>query len=71
MLEKYGVLLYEEHMSEHLLDQIMSPNTELNTGVKIFRSSHSSTFVKASNYLFTVVARLYPSANLSSSRIDD
>ena len=30
VLEKYGVLLYEEQMVEHLLDQIMSPNTELN-----------------------------------------
>ena len=31
VLEKYGVLLYEEQMVEHLLDQIMSPNTKLNT----------------------------------------
>ena len=27
VLEKYGVPLYEEQMVEHLLDQIMSPNT--------------------------------------------
>ena len=27
VLEKYGVTLYEEQMVEHLLDQIMSPNT--------------------------------------------
>ena len=40
MLEKYGVLLYEEHMSEHLLDKIMSPNTELNTGVTISPSQY-------------------------------
>ena len=31
VLEKYGVPIYEEQMVEHLLDQIMSPNTELNT----------------------------------------
>ena len=44
----------------------MSPNIELKTEVNNFRSSHSSTFVKASTYLSTVVARLYPSANPSS-----
>ena len=27
VLERYGVPLYEEQMVEHLLDQIMSPNT--------------------------------------------
>ena len=27
VLGKYGVPLYEEYMVEHLLDQIMSPNT--------------------------------------------
>ena len=68
MLEKYGAPLYEEQMVEHLLDQIMSPNTELKTEVNIFRSSHSSTFFKASTYLSTVVARLYPSSNPSSGR---
>ena len=68
MLEKYGVPIYEEHMFEHLLDQIMSPNTELKKEVKICRSSQSSTFVKASTYLSTVVARLYPSDNPSSKR---
>ena len=31
VLEKYGVPLYEEHMVEHLLDQIMEPNRALNT----------------------------------------
>ena len=46
----------------------MSPNTELNTEVYICRSSHSSTFVKASTYLSTVVAILYPYANPSSGR---
>ena len=55
-------------MVEHLLDHIMSPNTELKTEVNICRSSHLSTFLKASNYLFTVVVRLYPSANTSSGR---
>ena len=34
MLDKYGVPLYEEQMFEHILDQIMSPNTELKTEVK-------------------------------------
>ena len=56
MLEKYGIPLYEEQLVEHLLDQIMSPNTELNTEVKICRSSHLSTFFKTSTYLSTVVA---------------
>ena len=55
-------------MVEHILDQIISPNTELNTEVNICRSSHSSTFFKVSTYLSTVVARLYPSANPSSGR---
>ena len=68
MLEKYGVPLYKEQMVEHLLDQIMSPNTELKTEFNICRSSHSSTFFKASTYLSTVVARLYPPSNPSSGR---
>ena len=66
MLEKYGVSLYEEQMVEHLIDQIMSPNAELKTEINICRSSHSSKFFKASTYLSSVVARLYPSANPSS-----
>ena len=69
MLEKYGAPLYEEQMVEHLIDQIMSPNAELKTEINICRSSHSSTFVKASTYLSTVVERLYPSANPSSGRL--
>ena len=55
MLEKYGVTLYEDQMVEHLLNHIISPNIELKTEVSICRSSHSSTFVKASTYLSTVV----------------
>ena len=47
-LGKDGVPLYEEQMVENLLDQIMSPNTELKTEVNIFRSSHLSTFSKHS-----------------------
>ena len=31
VLERYGVPLYKELMVNHLLDQIMSPNTELKT----------------------------------------
>ena len=31
VLEKYDVPLYEDQMVDHLLDQIMSPNTELKT----------------------------------------
>ena len=52
-------------MFNHLLDHIMSPNTEVRTEVNICRSSHSSTFVKSSTYLSTVVAIIYPSANTS------
>ena len=55
-------------MVKHLLDQIMSPNTELKKEVNICRSSHSSTFFKASTYLSKVVARLYPPSNPSSGR---
>ena len=55
-------------MAEHLLDQILSPNTELKTEVNICSSSHSSTFFKTSTYLSTVVARLYPYYNPSSGR---
>ena len=40
VLEKYGISIYEEQMVEHLLDQIMLPNTELKTEVKICRSSN-------------------------------
>ena len=68
VLEKYFVPLYEEQMVNNLLDQIMSPKTELKTEVNICRSSHSSTFFKASTYLSTVVTRIYPSANTSSGR---
>ena len=68
MLEKYGVRLYEDHMVEHLLDQTMSPNTELKTEVNICRSSQSATFFKAPTYLSTVVERIYPSDNPSSGR---
>ena len=66
MWKSFDVPLYEEHMVEHLLDQNMSPNTELKIEVKICRSSHSSTFFKAYTYLYTVVVRLYPYANPSS-----
>ena len=68
VLGKYGAPLYEEHMFEHLLDHIMTPNTELKIEVKICSSSHSSTFFKSSTYLSTVVERLYPSAKPSSGR---
>ena len=68
MLDKYGVPLYEEHMVKHLLDQIISPYTELNKEFNICRSSHLSKFVKSSTYLSTVVVRLYPSTNSSSGR---
>ena len=62
---KYDVALYKEQMVAHILDQIMSQNIELNTEVNICRSSQSSTFVKASTYLYIVVAILYPSTNPS------
>ena len=38
VLEKYGVPLYEEQMVEHILEHIMSPNTEFKTEVNICRS---------------------------------
>ena len=38
VLKKYGAPLYEEQMVENLLDQIMSPNTELKIEVNICRS---------------------------------
>ena len=41
---------------------------ELKTEVKMFRSSHLYTFVKASTNLSKVVASLYPYANPSSGR---
>ena len=44
---------------EHILDNITSPDTELKAEVNTCRSSHSSTLVKVSTYLSTVVARLY------------
>ena len=53
-------------MVENLLDQIMSPITELMPEVNICRLSHSFTFVKASTYFYTVVVRLYISINPSS-----
>ena len=45
-MEKYGDPLYEEQIVEHILDQIRSPNKELNTEVNTCRPSQSSTFVK-------------------------
>ena len=68
LLEKYDVPLYEEQMVKNLLDHIMSPNTDFKTEVNICRSSHSYTFVKASTYLSTVVAIIYPYARPSSGR---
>ena len=65
VLERYGVPLYEEHMDEHLLENIISPNTELKIEVNIFRSSHLSRFFRTPTYLSTVVARLYPYVNPS------
>ena len=43
VFEKYVVPLYDDHMVEHLTDQIISLNTELKTEVKICRLSHPST----------------------------
>ena len=68
VLGKHGVPLYEWQMVDILLDQIMSSNTELKKEVNIFRLSHSSIFFKAYTYLSTVVARIYPYDNPSSSR---
>ena len=68
MLEKYGVTLYEGQVIDHLLYQIISPDTELKTEVNICRSSHSLTFFKSSTYLSTVIARLYLYAKPSSGR---
>ena len=65
MLRKYGVPLYDEKMVYHLLDQIMSPNIKLKIQVKIYRLSHSTTFVKASTDISMAVARFYPSTNPS------
>ena len=48
-------------MVKHLIDHIMSPNTDLNTEVNICRSLDSSTFVKVSTYLSTMVERIYAS----------
>ena len=68
VLEKDAVLIYEDQTTKNVLCQIMSPNAELKTEINICRSSHSSTFVKVSTYLSTVVSRLYLSANPSSGR---
>ena len=65
MLNRYSVPLYGEQMMKHLQDQTMSLNTELKTVVNICRLLHSSTFIKSSTYLSTVVVRLYPKANTS------
>ena len=67
-LEKYGFPLYEEYKVVHLLDQIISPNTELNMEVIICRSSNSSILVKYSTYLSTVISRLYPPNTDTSAR---
>ena len=68
MLEKCGVPLYKKQMVEHILDHIISSNTDFNIEVSICRSSNLSTFVKQSTYLYIAVARFYPSANSSSGR---
>ena len=66
VLDIYGVPLHEEQIVEHLLDQIISPNTELKTKFNICRLSHSFTFIKTSAYLSTVVYILYPTTIPSS-----
>ena len=55
-------------MVEQLLEQNTPPNIYLKTEVNIGRLTHSYTFVKASNYLPTVVTRLYLFTNSSSGR---
>ena len=40
VFEKYGVPLYEENIVDNILYQIMSPNTELKTEVKIGYHTH-------------------------------
>ena len=68
VLVKCGFPLYKEQMVEHLLDQIMSPNSELKTEANIYRSSHLYTLFKLSTYLYTVVTIIYPYSNPSSGR---
>ena len=68
VLDIYGITLYENQMKEHIIDQIMSPNIELNTEVNICMSSHLSTLLKAYTYMSTVVSKLYPTTNPSSGR---
>ena len=48
VLEKYGASLYEEQMVDHILDQLMSLNTELKTEFNIWSSSHLSKNFKSS-----------------------
>ena len=52
-------------MVEHLLEQIMSPNTEMKTEVNICRSSHLSTFV---NHPLTCIHWLQDSIHLPTLR---
>ena len=55
-------------MVDHILEQIMSPKSEFKIEIKIYRSPHLSTFVKAYMNMYTLVARLYLSTNPSSDR---
>ena len=57
VLGRYGIIIYEEQMVEHKMDQSRSPNKYLKREVNICRSSHSSTFFKAYTYLSAVVER--------------
>ena len=64
--KKCGFPIYEKYKVEHLIDNITCPNKYLKTEVSIFKSSGSSTFVKALTYVSTVFAIIYPLNNLIS-----
>ena len=68
ILEKYKFPVYEKDKVDHLLNKIQCPDKEFQMVVNICRSSHSNSFVQASTYLQTEVARIFPEAQPSSGR---
>ena len=68
ILEKYKFPVYEKDKVDHLLNKIQCPDKDFQMVVNICRSSHSNTFVQASTYLQTEVARIFPDAQPSSGR---
>ncbi len=53
VLEKYGMLEYEQNKVNYLLDKVNCPDKRFQNHVDIARANYSQTFVQAATYLQT------------------